>query len=211
VFGDLTVSGNINLDGDLSTTSNIIIGDEPADVVIINTDFTQEINPGQDLTYDLGSPEKRWSELYIDSTSVIENYAITASITVDNEFIIDGVNAELKPAQSSTDLNLSPGSGITVIERLQFQDNTITNLENTPLTLLATYYKFSGDNGIVLPQGDTDSRPQAPEVGDTRFNTELGFLECFDGNIYQIATGPSVVATAEFMEDAINSFALILG
>jgi cytoskeletal protein CcmA (bactofilin family) len=214
LFGDLTVSGDINLDGNLSTTSNIIIGDELADVVIINTDFTQEINPGLDLTYNLGSPEKRWSELYIDSTSVIENYAIAGSVTVNNLLVIDGANTNIAATQAGTDLNLSPGSGITVIERLQFEDNTITNLEDTPLTLSATgigYYRFSGDNGIVLPQGDTDSRPQTPEIGDTRWNTELGFLECFDGNIYQIATGPSNVATAEFMEDAINSFALILG
>ena len=214
LFGDLDVSGDINLDGNLSTTSNIIIGDEIVDVVIINADFTQEINPGQDLTYDLGTAQKRWSELYIDSTSVIENYNIFDTLSVNNTFVIDGVNAELKPSQTNTDLNFLPVDNNTIIERIQFNANTITNLENTPLTLSATgigYYRFSGNNGVIVPQGDTSTRPQTPEVGDTRWNTELGFLECFNGEVYQIATGPSNIATAEFMEDAINSFALILG
>lgn len=214
LFGDLDVLGNIDLDGNLSTTSNIIIGDEIADVVIINADFTQEINPGQDLTYDLGTASKRWSELYIDSSSPIENYVISNNLSINSDFFIDGITAELKPTQPNTDLNLLPSSGVTGIERLQFENNTITNLENTPLTLSATgigYYRFSGDNGIVLPAGDTNTRPAVPEIGDTRWNTELGYLECFDGNVYQLSTGPTNAASAEYMEEATNLFALILG
>ena len=214
LFGDLDVSGNINLDGNLSTTSNIIIGDQIVDVIIINTDFTQEINPGQDITYDLGTALKRWSNLYVDSTTPIENYVISNTLTVDNSFFIDGINSALRPVTTGTALNLLPGSGSTIIESIKFEDDTITNLENTPLTLTATgigYYRFSGNNGIVLPAGDTSTRPSTPEVGDTRWNTQLGYLECFDGNVYQLSTGPSNVATIEFMEDATNLYALILG
>jgi len=43
---DLSVTGNIQTAGDLSTASQLIIGDSPLDVVVIAPDFTQSIIPG---------------------------------------------------------------------------------------------------------------------------------------------------------------------
>lgn len=45
----------------------------------------------------------------------------------------------------------------------------------------------SGDTAVVLPVGDTPSRPTAPVTGGTRLNTDLdgGLLEFYDGTAYK--------------------------
>ena len=72
ITGNLQVqgsgSGNIAVNGNLSSASNIIVGDTPLDTVTVSPDFTQSIIPGIDLTYDLGqqandSSPRRWSEI----------------------------------------------------------------------------------------------------------------------------------------------------
>jgi hypothetical protein len=93
-------------------------------------------------------------------------------------------------------------------------DGIITNLDNTALQFASTgigYVKFVGTNALAIPAGDNASRPAVPELGDTRWNTEISYLECFDGNVYVIATGGGEEVTQGVMEDLGNVFSLILG
>jgi hypothetical protein len=56
----------------------------------------------------------------------------------------------------------------------------------TPLTFTSTgigYIRFMGDNGFVIPAGSDAERPTRPELGDTRWNTDLERLEAFAGLI----------------------------
>jgi len=91
----------------------------------------------------------------------------------------------------------------------------ITNLNNNdPISFTGTdrgYYQFAGTNAFVLPAGDNSTRPSTTEIGDTRWNTEEGYLECFDGNVYVIATGAGEEVTEEIQEDFANVYSLILG
>ena len=56
ITGNLQVQGsgkgNIAVNGNLSSASNIIVGDTPLDTVTVTTDFTQSIIPGTDFTYN---------------------------------------------------------------------------------------------------------------------------------------------------------------
>lgn len=74
----------------------------------------------------------------------------------------------------------------------------------------AGYLQFDGTGGVALPYGTTAQRPASPEVGDTRWNTDAGYLECFDGSIYIIATGPGQTINRNKMEDLGNIWTLIL-
>ena len=210
----LSVSGNITLNGDLSTNSNIYIGDNPLDVVVIQTDLTQDINPGTDLMFNIGAANKRWSQAHIDdwrNIGTIRPY----SAFINNSMFLGGPSNELRVLTPSTDFLITPDTGITRIEELEFQESTITNLNNTtPITLYSTgtgYVKFTGDNGFVLPAGTIAERPAIPQVGDTRWNTELGYLECFDGNIYITSIGPGEPLLQDDMEELVNLYSLVLG
>ena len=213
VTGDLDISGNISLDGDLSPDGNIFIGDSALDLVQIATSIPQNINPGTTLTFDLGIVGRRWGTAYIpDWTNITTISPFTANL--NSQMFIGGALNQIIATGTNQDLLLSPETGITVIEQTQWEDGDITNLANTALRFSSTgigYTRFVGNNAMVLPFGDDSNRPAIPEVGDTRWNTDQDYLECYDGNVYLIATGPGEVVDVATMEELGNVYSLILG
>jgi hypothetical protein len=86
-------------------------------------------------------------------------------------------------------------------------------VSTNPMTFAGTgtgYLQFTGTGAISLPAGPTVERPANPEVGDTRWNTDLQFMECFDGSTYIIATGPGETINRAKMEELGNIWTLIL-
>lgn len=213
VTGDLLVSGNIGILGDLSTTSNIIVGDNPLDVVVFGTSISQDLNPGKTLEYDLGSVTRRWRAAYIPDWTPITNILPSSAIVNDTMFLGSEANSVLS-LQSGQEILISSYTGSIFIGNVRFENNSIQNLLNSPLTFQSTgtgYYRFAGNNGIVLPSGSTAQRPAAPNVGDTRWNTDLQYLECFDGNVYLTSIGPGDVVEVTDMEEFSNINTLMLG
>jgi hypothetical protein len=214
ITGDLAVTGNIQVNGDLTEASNIIIGDQPFDTVTVNTDFRQSIIPGIDITYDLGTSIKRWDGLYSpDLTQVVT--MLPNQVLVSNQIDINGLVNKISGIQSNEDILLNPNTGITYIERTKWQDNTITNLNNTPLTIRSTnngYTVFASTNAIVIPAGDDSTRRASPEVGETRWSTNNHYLECFDGTVWatSIGGGSGSTVTAAIMEDLVNVYTIAL-
>jgi len=323
---DLLVTGNIRTDGDLSTASQLIIGDSPLDVVVIAPDFKQSIIPGQNNQYDLGTALKRWRSVYSpDLTNVTR--IIPKAADVSDQLRVDGVNRTIFAMQSNENTELMPSTGITYIEQLKIQGNFITNpvavralngtaisngmaqaaagnpaaafwnnsatgteiftgggttlitsrtsklgdlrndldsfevinsddgtlavgisnrtagtlneqlwfhntikpviyaspsltsqysngapITNKPVTLRSSgsgYIKFDNTNAVVIPSGTTAER-QYSEIGETRWNTDLNYLECFDGNQYLISTGAGEVVSKDLMTDLAITRALIL-
>jgi hypothetical protein len=225
VTGNLSVSGNINLNGNLTGLGTLTFGDQTIDTVTINTDFTQSIIPGDDLTYAMGadagdSTARRWSQAHAPDWTYITTGAWPGSglrpqsALVSDQLRLDGVINKISATQSNDDVLLTPDTGITRIEATRWQDNEITNLLNTPLTFSSTgigYTRFMGDNGMVIPSGTSGERPPSPEVGDTRWNTTEQYLECFDGSVYIVATGGGDLVTQQFMEDLGFIYSAILG
>jgi hypothetical protein len=218
ITGDLGVTGNIKVDGNLTGASNIIVGDQPLDTVTVNTDFTQSIIPGTDITYDLGTDNRdstlgRWRELWTSDLSHVDTM-LPYSVIVNNRLQIDGVNNKIDSLVTNDDVLLNPDTGITYIERTKWQDNDITNLNNTPLTLASTndgYTLFAGTNGFIMPAGDNASRLASPELGTTRWNTQLGYMESWNGTDWVVSTGGGEEVTIPIMEDLSNLWILILG
>ena len=219
VTGNVAVSGNIGMNGDLSSNGNIIVGDQTLDTVTVNTDFTQSIIPGDDLTYALGadaadSSPRRWSELHApDWTAIINWYP--DNVIISEQLKLEGVSTQIISLQSNEDVWLNPDSGITDLEKTRWQNNDVTNLLNTALTLSSTgigYARIVGDNAMVIPSGTDAERRGAPELGETRWNTDQQYLECFDGSVWQVSIGGggSTVTVAD-MDDYSNIYTLILG
>ena len=225
ITGNLQVQGvgkgNITVNGNLSSPSNIIVGDTPLDTVTVTTDFTQSIIPGIDLTYNLGqqandSSPRRWSQLRAqDLSTVITNRP--NAVKVSDQLWLDGTINKITGLQSNEDIELLPDTGITFIENTKWQDNTLTNLLNTPITFASTgigYVRFMGDNGFVIPSGTSAERRASPELGETRWNTTVPldqFLESYDGSVWQLSTGGGEIVTTRLMEDLGFIYSAILG
>ena len=225
ILGDLAVSGNISMSGNLTGLGTLILGNQTIDTVTVNTDFTQSIIPGDDVTYALGadagdSSPRRWAEIHTPQWQYITTGAwpgsglIPQTVTVSSQMTLDGITNKISAIQSNEDLLLSPDTGITDIENTRWQINDITNLSNTALTVAGTgigYYQFVGTNGMVIPSGDNSQRRLSPEVGETRWNTEEGYLECYDGTVWAVSTGGGIDVTVEIMEDLGHVYTLMLG
>jgi hypothetical protein len=230
IVGNLTVGTtiaprNISLGGNLSGLGTLTFGDQTLDTVTVNTDFTQSIIPGDDLTYAIGadasdSTVRRWGQTHSPDWTNITTGAWPGSglrpqsVIVSDQLRLDGEINKISAIQSNDDVVLLPDTGITRIESIKWQDNEITNLLNTPVTLGSTgigYYVFLGNNGVVIPAGTSGQRPSSPEVGDTRWNITEQYLECFDGSVYIVATGGGDLVTQEFMEDLGFIYSAILG
>ena len=218
IAGNLSVDGDIAVSGDLSTPENITIGDSSMNVVVVNLDFTQDIEPGVDSIWSLGentgdSSPRRWNDMYIHNSTNVGLY-LPQIVDVSGQTRLDGIANKISGLQSNEDIELLPDTGITRIENTRWQTNTITNLNNDSLKFQSTgigYLKFDGTNGIILPVGTDLQRPVSPELGDTRWNTDQEYLECFDGTVYVVATGGGISVTQELMEDLGNIYTLILG
>ncbi len=210
VNGSLNVTQNILTNGDVNVKGYVQIGDVITDTVTVNPDFTQSIIPGDDILYDLGTTLKRWRRVYLQDNDPIDAF-VSTTVTISDQTYIQGNS--ITSLQSNDNLHLRSDTGTVVIESLEILDNTITNLLSTPLRIEHTgngYLRFAGTFGIQIPAGTTAER-QGNAVGDTRWNTDLQYMECFDGTVWQVATGGGETVTAEYMEDLGHQYTLIFG
>jgi hypothetical protein len=234
ISGDLGVSGNISISGNLSKQGSIFLGDDrfdgeglvpENDTITINTDFAQSIIPGEDLTYNLGidrsdSTPRRWAQAHIPDWTNISTGAWAGSglrpqaVVVSDQMRLDGVTNKISAIQSNEDIALFPDTGVVYIEKTKWQDGDITNLLNTSLQFASTgigYTRFVGNNAMIIPSGDNSEQRPSPELGETRWNTEVGYLECFDGTVWVISTGGGEEVTNVIMEDLGHVYTLMLG
>jgi hypothetical protein len=225
ITGDLAVSGNISMSGNLTGLGTLTFGDQTIDTVSINTDFTQSIIPGDDLTFAMGadagdSSPRRWAELhtpgwqYIDTGAWPGSGLYSSIATISDQTTLDGIINKISAQQSNDDIIITPDTGITFLESIKWQGSDITNLLNTPLTLTSSgigYYDISGTNAMIIPSGPELDRRASPDVGETRWNTDEGYLECFDGTVWAVSTGGGIEVSSEIMSDLSNIYTLMLG
>lgn len=151
----------------------------------------------------------------IDSTALESN-----TFAIDNIQLNDNT---ITNTASGNDLTLLPtGTGNTSLNNVGFSsDSTITNQSNQPLVLKATgtgYISFAAASAIVIPLGVSAERRLAPEVGETRFNTEKQYMEVYTGDLAQgesgwvSAIGESAgIVDANVIEGLLDFWTLILG
>ena len=226
ITGDLAVSGNISMNGNLTGQGTLTFGNQTIDTVTINTDFTQSIIPGDDLIFAMGSDAgdstaRRWSQAHSPDWTYITDGAWPGSglrpesVVISDQISLNGAINKISATQSNDDVLLNSHTGIVRVEAITWQNNDITNLLNTPLTLAATstgYYTISGTNAMIIPAGSDLQQRASPEVGETRWNTDQQYLECFDGAVWAVSIGGGGdVITPADMEDLSTLYTIVFG
>ena len=116
---------------------------------------------------------------------------------------------------TNNDLTFAPnGTGLNKIENITFDAENIQNDLNTVITVAGTgrgYVTIASTTAFVIPYGDNSQRPAGAEIGATRFNVEEGYIEVYDGTVWNNSAGVGDTVTAEFMEDTSYLWNLILG
>jgi hypothetical protein len=172
----LSVTGNITLDGNLRTDGNIYIGDSLLDVVQFDPDvkISQDLSPGQNLTWDLGRIDRRWSTAYIDDWTKIGTLR-PSNVNIDDQVLINGIAGTIQPTTLNTDLFISPTTGRNNIESVIFEGDSITSLMQQPD--LDPYLVADGIRAAAL--GDSNA---------AIFNTTVTGVEYFLGGGQTIRT-----------------------
>jgi hypothetical protein len=172
-----------------------------------NTYITAELTPGaNDNTIRFYSNSALVAD--VNSTRFDVNTLQVDSITISgNTLTTTGVNQNLI-------LNAN-GTGFIRIENLNFQGNTITNtVTNAPIVFETTgdgYVDMSQAGGFVIPYGNSGSRPSAPTVGITRYNTADSRVEIFDGADWVSVAGSSGAVSLLDATELSVKYALTLG
>lgn len=211
ITGDLSVQNSITLTGNLLIGGTITIGNETLDNVSVTSDFGKSIIPSENNTFDLGNPTYNWASVEV-VTADVENLTQN-SILVDGKLYLAPNGNDIRIIESNSPLEIRSDTDNIFLEALKFNVNEIENLRNTPLTLISTgigYYTLADNNGFVIPVGTTAERV-GNEVGDTRWNSEIGWMECYDGTSWYVATGPGDFLTLNEMEELGNLYSIILG
>ena len=131
----------------------------------------------------------------------------------DGDVLFD--NNLITTTESNSNLELRRnGTGIIEAFDIDLRDKNIINTSNNTLVLGAVgegYVKFDSTTGLVIPWGNTTSRPPSPEVGDTRWNTSDEQLETWNGTEWQRSAGTGEdVGTAD-VNELLDLYTIVLG
>ena len=144
----------------------------------------------------------------VTSTGLTVHGLQTDDINIDANTISTTVsNSDLELTQSGTGKIAITGSDTS------FKGSTITNASAGALTVsnLTGYTKFSGNTAVVFPNGNTATRGTLGVPGDTRYNSELAYMEVYNGTEWQSAQGGGDTVTADYMNELISIWAITIG
>ena len=179
--------------------------------------------------YDLDLDSKITAELNPgDNDGVIRYYvngeliATMDDIKLETPVIeVDDIRLDgnvIQTLTTDTDLELSAnGTGSVVIDEIAIKDSSIINTTSNGVLYFqqsgSGYFKIEGTGGFVVPVGNNSERPVPAyrETGMTRFNTEQGYLELWDGLQWVSVAGATGSITFNQAEDLAIEYVLTLG
>jgi len=216
--GNTLVNGNLHATGNITADGNITLGNANTDTITFDGEVNSNIIPNQSNSYDLGSATLQWNNIYANNAYITTTTSTTVNTTNFYSSQLEISNNTISAISANTDINLSTsGTGGIVIGNLKFVGSSITNtVSNAVTTFVETgtgYAKFPGTYGIVVPVGTNDNRPaiQYTETGMMRYNTDLQYMEVFNGVNWISVAGTSIGVTFSDATDIGIESALMIG
>jgi hypothetical protein len=216
--GNTLVNGNLHATGNITADGNITLGNANTDTITFDGEVNSNIIPNQSNSYDLGSATLQWNNIYANNAYITTTTSTTVNTTNFYSSQLEISNNTISAISANTDINLSTsGTGGIVIGNLKFVGSSITNtVSNAVTTFVETgtgYAKFPGTYGIVVPVGTNNDRPaiQYSETGMMRYNTDLQYMEVFNGVNWISVAGTSIGVTFSDATDIGIESALMIG
>ena len=175
-----------------------------------------DTNKGSYITAEL-TPGTNDNILRFGIDGTVKATINTTKMSIDDVYVDDiRLNGNtISNRISGNDLVFAPnGTGTVGLNNILFGNNSITNAASSALTLQSTgtgYIKFGGTFGVVLPTGVNSQRRLNPELGEVRHNTQLGYMEVFNGTTWIPAVGTLGAAPLSEVIDIMDLWGLVLG
>jgi len=151
----------------------------PSPVLDLST-VTQNIIPGVDLTYDLGSPTNQWRSLYVGTSTIYFGGVPLTVDTLTNTLLLNGSQITGGSATTSTLVNGGPSVTVDSNGVLSTPNNVISSG-----TVFATGLNTTGQ--IVIPNnGVAGGLVSQNGQGNIYFNTDNSLNFIVDGTYQHI-------------------------
>ena len=111
LIGNTNVTGNLDVSGNITLGGNITIGDQAVDTVNVVADFTSNLIPQADLTYNLGSTSKKWNNLYVGTVTGNVTGQVSDISNHTTTDLAEGTRLYYTTARTRADVNA--GTGLT--------------------------------------------------------------------------------------------------
>lgn len=169
ITGNLDVTGNVTLGGSI-----IGIGNEATDTVVFNTQFTQNLNPDDTGTYNLGRASKKWNTAYLSEANIGSVRMYDTTITTNES------NADLELIANGTGRIYLPDNNMVVENNL-----TVSGDTNVQSLTMNGDFTYVGDRTETGDLGTTNLTVD----GDLDIGSQVQLEEIlFDGNLITTTT-----------------------
>ena len=194
-----------------NSTFGTIEGLEPAGSVSLGGIYDTD----RDTYLDLSNNQYNFVTAGVTNHTLNGTLLESGGFSSDHKFSIDG-NVVSNDTQDGTSILRSNGTGYTEINNIKFRDSELWNWSSSNFIINLTntsgnaFLKIDNTSGMVVPQGTSAQRPGAPEVGHTRYNTQLEYLETWNGSNWINAAGEVESIATDDVEQLAYVFNLIL-
>ena len=146
----------------------------------------------------------------VTNTTLSSDALTTNKLISQNNVEIDGNT--ISTATTNAAMTLT-ATGTVNIANFEFDTSTIHNTIQGAFKISKTgntgYVHFDSVHGAVIPGGSTAQRPTGI-IGQTRFNTDLAYMETYDGSEWANIAGVGGGITETYMEELVNIYTIAL-
>jgi len=164
---DIIGTGNININGTITATGNVNIGDDAnTDTVDFTAKITSSLTPNADSTYNIGAANARWNNGYFTGLTVdgqIDAVSLNGNVIADNSTVMVDVSANTFTGDLTGDVTGNLNGNLT---------GNVTGNVTGDVTGNTTGYHTGDVKGSVF--GD-DSTPIIDAVGNNIFTNSVTF------------------------------------
>jgi len=154
---NVNIAGNLDVTGNVTIGGNITIGDENTDTIVIIAGVDSNIIPNIDNSYNLGTTDKRWQNLYTYRLDV-------GDVAIDNNVITTtGTNLDLRLTANGTGRIYVPTNNVEIDQDLTVNGDTF--LKDTTVV------------GTITQTGDVDQTGNLTQTGDINLTGNLTVSE----------------------------------
>jgi hypothetical protein len=205
LIGNTNVTGNLDVSGNITLGGNITIGDQTVDTVSVVADFTSNLIPQTDSTYDLGSSSKKWDNLYATTVNANLTGDVTGQVSdISNHSTSDlseGTNKYYTDTRARLSVSATDAGGDG-----SFSYNNLTGeFTYTGPSATETRAHFSAGTGLTYNAGEFKISNTNVNSGTYGSSSKVPQLIINDQGQITSATEVSVAGVTNFEYDSTTA------
>ena len=195
---NLRLTGNADIQGNINLGGNITVGDATTDFVSFGADVSSSIIPDVDDSFDLGSSDQSWRDLYVSGTAYIQDLSLEGSLSVTDltlpgDLVVNGnttlgddvtdnvtINSNDIHIPNLTDSDAVSFVGLTAEGKLikdtldsRISGETLIDNNGTPLTTNRIPFAVDGDSLQDDAELTYDSTNNIISVGSSTLGNDI--------------------------------------